>query len=281
MTSCQLFDELLLYVGAGSDATATATKWALKYLARHPEKQQRMRAELVKCLPNALQSDKRNDGGISTFEGLNNEQLLPYTTATAYECLRLAQVTSVTVRSTEQDTTLLGYSVPVGTRVVFLTGWASASASEKRVRHKEGRATGEGKGSKEGQRKRVYWGDDVDDFRPERWLKQGPDGTLQFDRSAGPWLPFGAGARGCFGKNLGTFASSVLLRFVRPVSPAAMLMFKVILVKLVGSFNFEPVPAVLDDDVSHFEHLLRHPAQAYVRLTSLDPSSILCQPSID
>lgn len=39
---------------------------------------------------------------------------------------------------------------------------------------------------------------DVDEFKPDRWLNE----KGEFDPDAGPWLAFGAGPRGCFGRNL-------------------------------------------------------------------------------
>lgn len=165
--------------------------------------QSRLRAELVDRLPGALSSSQGTGESSLNFAQLNDETLLPYTTATAYECLRLAQAAGQIVRTAMNDTTLLGHRIPAGTRVVFLTSWVQASATEEQVRPQEEQATREGRRAKDSQRKWGYWGEDVAEFRPERWLKSGPDGAVQFDRSAGPWFPFGAGARGCFGKNLG------------------------------------------------------------------------------
>lgn len=274
----QLCDELVVFVGAGADTSAALLKWTVKYLARHPEVQRRLRAELVERLPAALQPVESNTGDASIFQGLNDEGLLPYTTATAYECARLAHVASLIRRTTVQDTTVLGHFVPAGTGVMFLTGWAQAVATESQVRHNTEQAIREGKTVDDGYRKSRYWGDDVAEFRPERWLKEGPDGTLEFDRLAGPWLPFGAGARGCFGKNLGAFACSSILSYVaeaHTLSPAAMLIFKVFLVKLSGAFFFERVPAALDGDDWNVDVLIRRPSQAYVRLTSLEAPSVL------
>lgn len=50
----------------------------------------------------------------------------------------------------------------------------------------------------------------------------------------------------------------------------AVLEFRVFLIKLVGAFWFERLPAGFDDD-SYVEVLTRHPTQSYVQLTSFDP----------
>ena len=41
---------------------------------------------------------------------------------------------------------------------------------------------------------------DLDQFRPERWLVEGGDGDVGFDASVAPMLAFGEGPRGCFGQ---------------------------------------------------------------------------------
>jgi hypothetical protein len=40
----------------------------------------------------------------------------------------------------------------------------------------------------------------IGDFVPERWLVENDKGELRFDPFAGPAHPFGAGPRGCFGR---------------------------------------------------------------------------------
>ena len=86
------------------------------------------------------------------------------------------------------------------------------------------------------------WTADGKDFRPERWLR--PDGS--FDPRAGPWLPFSAGQRGCFGKSLG------------------LLGVKVFISTIVLSMKLGSVPAALDSDASK-EVLTRRPLQNYLR----------------
>lgn len=55
--------------------------------------------------------------------------------------------------------------------------------------------------SQEVKRRYGAWAaSDVELFRPERFLVKQNDGTTRFDPFAGPSLPYGAGLRGCFGK---------------------------------------------------------------------------------
>lgn len=41
--------------------------------------------------------------------------------------------------------------------------------------------------------------EDVEKFKPERWLVSDKNGGWQFNYKAGPSQPFGAGPRSCFG----------------------------------------------------------------------------------
>lgn len=47
----ELKDELLTFIVGGSETTAVSVSWAVKYLARHPEVQRRIRAEVTAQLP--------------------------------------------------------------------------------------------------------------------------------------------------------------------------------------------------------------------------------------
>lgn len=231
--------------------------------------QHRLRAELAERLPSALHPNQSSGENSLNFDQLSDEATLPYITATVYESFRLSHVGGLTVRTTMCDTTVLGYPVPTGTRVAFLTAWVQAAETERHVRDEEDRAAKEGRQLKHGRRKWGCWADDVAEFRPERWLTRRPDGSTEFDRTGGPWLPFGAGPRACFGRHLGASASSSHRRWTNLIGAAAILEVKVFIVKLISQFCFEAVPASLDDD-SAIEVPARRPLQCYVRLTPLD-----------
>jgi len=47
----ELKDELLTFIVGGSETTAVSVSWAVKYLARHPAVQRRIRAEVTAQLP--------------------------------------------------------------------------------------------------------------------------------------------------------------------------------------------------------------------------------------
>ncbi|KAK4500901.1 hypothetical protein PRZ48_009093 [Zasmidium cellare] len=91
---------------------------------------------------------------------------------------------------------------------------------------------------------------DLDKFRPERWLKETAEGTLEFDSSAAPTLQFGAGFRGCFGRKF------------------AYLELRMFIVLLVLSFEFlPPAPELRTHEA--FDKLGHCPKNCYVRLRSL------------
>ena len=93
MSDAEIRDELLTLLVAGHETTATALSWAMERLARHPEKLERLRAEV--------------EAGEDT-----------YLTATIQETLRLRPVIVVVVRKLTEPVELGGYELPAGTRVV-------------------------------------------------------------------------------------------------------------------------------------------------------------------
>ncbi|HET7589198.1 MAG TPA: cytochrome P450 [Solirubrobacterales bacterium] len=93
MSDAEIRDELLTLLVAGHETTATALSWAMERLCRHPEKLERLRAEV----------------------GAGEDA---YLTATIQETLRLRPVIVVVVRKLTEPVELGGYELPAGTRVV-------------------------------------------------------------------------------------------------------------------------------------------------------------------
>lgn len=92
MSEAEIRDELLTLLVAGHETTATALSWALERLARHPEKLERLRAEV-----------------------LAGEEA--YLTATIQETLRLRPVIVLVIRKLTEPVELGGFELPAGTRV--------------------------------------------------------------------------------------------------------------------------------------------------------------------
>jgi cytochrome P450 len=93
MSDAEIRDELLTLLVAGHETTATALSWAMERLTRHPEKLERLRAEV--------------EAGEDA-----------YLTATVQETLRLRPVIVVVVRKLTEPVALGGYELPAGARVV-------------------------------------------------------------------------------------------------------------------------------------------------------------------
>jgi cytochrome P450 len=92
MSDAEIRDELLTLLVAGHETTATALSWAVERLVRHPEKLERLRAEVL--------------AGEDT-----------YLTATIQETLRLRPVIVLVIRKLTEPVQLGGYELPAGARV--------------------------------------------------------------------------------------------------------------------------------------------------------------------
>ena len=92
MSDAEIRDELLTLLVAGHETTATALAWAVERLSRHPEKLERLRAEVL--------------AGEET-----------YLTATIQETLRLRPVIVLVIRKLTEPVELGGYELPAGARV--------------------------------------------------------------------------------------------------------------------------------------------------------------------
>jgi cytochrome P450 family 135 len=93
MSDAEIRDELLTLLVAGHETTATALAWAVERLARHPEKLERLREEV-----------------------LAGEDA--YLTATIQETLRLRPVISIVIRRLTEPVEIGGYELPAGAAVV-------------------------------------------------------------------------------------------------------------------------------------------------------------------
>jgi cytochrome P450 family 135 len=93
MRDVEMRDELLTLLVAGHETTATSLAWAIERLVRHPEKLERLRAEVE--------------------EGDGEE----YLTATIQETLRLRPVISIVLRRLTEPVEIAGYELPAGVSV--------------------------------------------------------------------------------------------------------------------------------------------------------------------
>ncbi|XP_017071986.1 probable cytochrome P450 12c1, mitochondrial [Drosophila eugracilis] len=154
----------------GVDTTSTAIVGLLLNLAKNPEKQQKLREEVLSKLPS---TDK-------DFT-LENMKSLPYLRAFIKESLRLYPVTFGNARSAGTDVVLDGYQIPKGTNLLMINSFLLKD-------------------------ERLY--PRASEFIPERWLRQkGLDeenSDILLNKNSNPfiYLPFGFGPRMCVGKRI-------------------------------------------------------------------------------
>ncbi|WP_323675844.1 cytochrome P450 [Halorubellus sp. PRR65] len=164
----ELRDQLVTFLFAGHETTATALTYAVWLVAGHPQVRSRLDAELDAAL----------DGDDPSFAALSR---LPYTEAVVEEALRLYPPVTAVYRETLEPTTVGGYRVDPG----------EALQLSIYQLHRDDR-----------------WWDAPESFRPERWLDDGDDlrgiaaDAVAFGRDDRPeyaFLPFGGGPRHCIG----------------------------------------------------------------------------------
>jgi cytochrome P450 len=110
MTDGELRDELVTLLLAGHETTATSVAWAIERLVRHPQKLQRLQAEI-----DAAREDAAKEGESGGDE---------YMTAVVNETLRVRPVVPLVARMLTQDLRVGKYTLPKGTRVtpsIYLT----------------------------------------------------------------------------------------------------------------------------------------------------------------
>uniref|UniRef100_A0A8C9TWJ2 Cytochrome P450 2J2-like n=1 Tax=Scleropages formosus TaxID=113540 RepID=A0A8C9TWJ2_SCLFO len=91
---------------AGTETTSTTLNWALLYMIKYPEIQEKVQAEIDQVL------------GPSRLATMADRANMPYTDAVIHEIQRMGNILPLNVvRLTTKDTTLRGYTIPKGTMV--------------------------------------------------------------------------------------------------------------------------------------------------------------------
>jgi cytochrome P450 len=171
---------------------------------------------------------------------------IPYLDAVIDEVLRLNPAAPLVVRESIVDTELLGHRIPKGT-TIFLV--ADGPGLTRRSLQVDNSLRSESSRTK-------HWGgawneDDIEMFKPERWLKKDTNGETVFDPTAGPILSFSLGPRACFGRRL------------------AYLELRMVLVLLLWNFKFKELEGELSSyDVT--ESITIMPKHCYVGLEKLN-----------
>ena len=168
-----LVNQLMTFLVAGHETTASALSFAIYALCRYPEVQRRLREEVHFRLP-----DPRSPTSSITSNDIDN---FPYLNAVCNEVLRLYAPVAVTGRVAAADTTLVGQYVPKGT-TIFIAPWA--------INADKG-----------------FWGEDAEHFNPDRWLGESKANSGGIESNYA-FLTFLHGPRGCIGQSFakGEFA---------------------------------------------------------------------------
>ncbi|CAO2205806.1 unnamed protein product [Urochloa humidicola] len=153
---------ILELITGGTDTSSVTVEWAMSELLRKPQ----VLAKATEELDRVIGRDR-----LVTEGDIPN---LPYLEAVVKESMRLHPVVPMLVpRVSREDTSVGGYDIPKGTRVLVNT-WAIG-------------------------RDPAVWGDAAEEFRPERFVGSEVDVKGQHLEL----LPFGSGRRMCPAHNLG------------------------------------------------------------------------------
>ncbi|KAL8913726.1 MAG: hypothetical protein Q9172_007223 [Xanthocarpia lactea] len=164
-TEENLVDQMMTFLAAGHETTATAMIWAVYALCHKPDYQTRLRDEIRANLP----SIEDSSAPISA-ETLDR---LPFLHAVCNEVLRLHPPVTLTLREAVRNTTICGQYVPKGTKIILCPGAVNTS--------------------------KALWGPDALEFNPERWLAPG-NANSGGAPSNYAFLTFLHGPRSCIGQ---------------------------------------------------------------------------------
>lgn len=170
MTDTQVLTSCISMVFAGSETTAISLSSVFYFLLKHPRCYKKLMEELDTAVSNGLIAPRP-----SKIVSWSESQKLPYLDAVIQESFRLHPAAGLILERIvpPQGMEILGNFIPGGT-IVGCSPW---------VLH----------------RRPEVFGQDVDSFRPERWI-EASEAQLRVMKAT--MFQFGAGARTCIGKNV-------------------------------------------------------------------------------
>ncbi|CAG9990065.1 unnamed protein product [Clonostachys byssicola] len=162
-----LKDQLLTFLAAGHETTASALTWACYLLTKNPEIQEKLREEVTKALPEDI-------GSIPAVDLAGILEQLPYLNGIMHETLRLYPTVPMTMRQALCDTRIGDQFIPKGTDIIVSIWYINRSPK--------------------------IWGPDAAEFLPERWITDGKPNTNGGAASNYDFLTFLHGPRSCIGQ---------------------------------------------------------------------------------
>jgi cytochrome P450 len=171
LTDSEVLANVFTLLLAGEDTTANTLAWIVYFLAKHPEAQEELRAEVDSVM-----------GSASVMPDYASVSRLRYLGAVAHEALRLKGPVPFMAMSAARDVTVADIEVPEGTPIFLLL--------------------------REVARRSACF-PEPDKFDPQRWLTSDtPAARADFARAS---IPFGAGPRVCPGRQLALLECSLLI----------------------------------------------------------------------
>ena len=172
-TDDQLVDNMMTFLAAGHETTASAFTWAMYLLCQNLAVQTKLREEIHAHIPSL--------GSEITAQQIDS---MPYLHAVCSETLRFYSPVPITIRDTAVDTTILGDPIPQGTKII-LAPWATNYSKE-------------------------LWGEDAEVFNPDRWM--GPGNANSGGATSNyAFLTFLHGPRSCIGQKFATAEFACLI----------------------------------------------------------------------
>ncbi|KAJ6358503.1 hypothetical protein OIU76_000253 [Salix suchowensis] len=183
LTTRQLVDECKTFFFGGHETTALALSWTLLLLATHPEWQNKLRDE-IREVTGDIETDFTKVAGLKKMGWVMNE------------VLRLYPPSPNVQRQAREDIQVNELLIPTGTNM-----WIDVVAMHHDPK---------------------LWGEDVNEFKPERFRDDHLYGGCKHKMG---FLPFGFGGRMCIGRNLMVMEYKIVLtliltRFSFSISPA-------------------------------------------------------------
>lgn len=175
-TDDDLVNQLMTFLAAGHETTASSLTWAVYLLATHPAVQTRLRAEIHAHLP-ALRDRSKPISSTDIDH-------LPYLNAVLNETSRIFPPVALTLREASHDTTVAGSFIPAGTTII-ISPWAINTCA-------------------------ALWGPDSKAFSPERWMGPGRANTGGAESNYAI-TTFLHGPRSCIGKDFAKAEFACLL----------------------------------------------------------------------
>ncbi|KAL1960130.1 hypothetical protein VTO42DRAFT_302 [Malbranchea cinnamomea] len=164
-TEDALVDQVMTFLAAGHETTATSLQWSAYALCKHPDIQARLREEVRSNLPPI----SGTNAAPITASQIDS---LPYLNAFCNEILRYYPPVRISVREAVKDTYIADTFIPKGT-VISIVPPAMNRNPE-------------------------YWGPDADEFNPDRWLGPGKSNNGGATSNYA-FLTFLHGPRSCIG----------------------------------------------------------------------------------